>query len=342
MKIDWRGGLGIVLSAGLLWWVFHRIPYPEVWATLRGANLTLLIAASAVATFCFPLRARRWRTILDPVSLHLPFGQLWRATAIGMMVNNVVPARAGEIARAYALTREAPQVPMSASLASLAVDRLFDAVIVLLLMVGAMLLPDFPRGVHVAGLSVERAAFAGAAAVVALVALLYAIVFFPEWLIGSYASLARRVAPRLVEPGRTALGHFATGLSVLRNPARFAGVFGWALAFWLCNALAFYLGFAAVGLHLPFTTALFLQGLIALGIAVPAAPGFFGVFEAFAVIGLGLYGIAQPEAVAWAIGYHVVSFLPITVIGAWYFLRLGLHLRDVEAGGAAAEAEAAA
>ena len=61
---------------------------------------------------------------------------MWRPTAIGMMINNVVPARAGELARAFALSRSTSAVPFPAAFASLAVDRLFDAVVVLLLTFG--------------------------------------------------------------------------------------------------------------------------------------------------------------------------------------------------------------
>ena len=59
MKLDWRGALGIAISAALLWWVLHGIPFHEVSATLRGANLPLFLLSSAVATTVFPLRARK-------------------------------------------------------------------------------------------------------------------------------------------------------------------------------------------------------------------------------------------------------------------------------------------
>ena len=111
---------------------------------------------------------------------------------------------------------------------------------------------------------------------------------------------------------------------------RFTLVLFLATIHWLCNGLAFWLGFFAVGIHVPFGAALFLQGVIALGVAVPAAPGFFGVFEFFGIVGLGLFGVPRAQATAWAIGYHVLSFIPITVIGAWYFMRMGMHLKDVK------------
>jgi glycosyltransferase 2 family protein len=332
LKVDWKGVLGLVVSAALLWWALHDIRFGEVWSTLRQSNIPLFLLSAATATAVVPLRALRWRPILDPVAPNLPFGPLWRATAIGVMVNNVVPARVGELTRAYVLTRETPRVSLAAAIASIAVDRLFDGLVVLVLALLAMLSPSFPAGARVGQLSVTRWALIGLAGMVGLMVLLYAIVFFPSWLIGAYELVARRIAPRLEEPGRVALRAFADGLSVLRNGRRFATVFGWALALWLTNALSMWIGFQAVGIPADFSAALFLQGVVALAVAVPSAPGFFGVFEASAIIGLGVYGVPREAAVTWAIGYHILSFIPITSIGLWYFARLGLHLRDLNAG----------
>jgi uncharacterized membrane protein YbhN (UPF0104 family) len=71
-------------------------------------------------------------------------------------------------------------------------------------------------------------------------------------------------------------------------------------------------------------------------VAIPQAPGFFGVFETFGKYGLGIYGVSPDAAVTWAIGFHFLSYVPITVIGAWYFVRAGLSMQDL--GGAEREA----
>jgi uncharacterized protein (TIRG00374 family) len=285
---------------------------------------------TASATAIFPLRARRWRPILHSVAPALPLGPLWRSTAVGMMVSNVVPARAGELARAYALARETPRVPFSAAVASVAVDRVFDAAVVLLLMFGAMLDSRFSGGTIVAGQSAHRVVAAGAVFAGAALVVLYLVARFPGAVVGSFAAVARRVSPRLERRGGDILHAFASGLGVLRRPALFAEVLWWTLLHWLLNAFAFWLGFRAVGVDAPFTAALFLQGLIAIGVALPSAPGFFGIFELFAKAGLTIYGVPDDRAVAWAISFHFLSFVPITVIGAWYFVRLGLHMREIE------------
>ncbi len=349
MTLRWRSALGLALSAGLLAWTLYKVKDVGLVAEhLRQSNLLLFAAAAFAGTLIFPLRARRWRTILDPIAPKLPFGMLWRATAIGMMANNVMPARAGELARAYALARETPRLGFSAAFASLAVDRVFDAFTVLVLMLLAMLDPAFPHETRIAGQPVTSWIESGALLLLAVVIVLYLIVFFPQRMIGWYEVFARRVAPRLEERGRAALLSFASGLGVLRHPGRFAAVLGWTVAHWLLNAFAFWLGFKAVGIDAPFSAALLLQGLIAIGVAVPSAPGFFGVFEYLGQQGLGLYGVDPARATSWAIGFHVLTFIPITLIGIYYVARLGLHFRELreapangEGGGAGAEEPAA-
>jgi uncharacterized protein (TIRG00374 family) len=337
MKSKLRNALGIVLSVALLAWAFHDVDIRLVVENLRQSNLLLFAATAVAGTLIFPLRARRWRTILDPIAYHLPFGMLWRATAIGMMANNVLPARAGEPARAYALTRETPRVGFSAAFASLAVDRVFDALVVLLLMVAGMLDPGFPEG---AGKLVAKWLAGGALVMAVAVVALYLIVFFPDRIIGVYERVARRLAPRFEQRGREVLLSFASGLGVLKHPGRALAVFGWTLAHWLLNGLAFWLGFKAVGIDAPFSAALLLQGLVAIGVAAPSAPGFFGIFEAIGTLGLGLYGVDPSRALSWAVGFHIVTYIPITLIGIYYVGRLGLHFRELRQ--PPAEAEAAA
>ena len=330
MKLGWRGVVGILLSAGFLYFAFRGIRIDEVATHMRSTNVWLMALAAVLATGVFPLRAIRWRPILDPVAPKLPYGKLWRATAIGMMINNVVPARVGELARAFALSRSAPEVPFAASLASLVVDRLLDAILIFGLMFAAMLSPAFPQGATISGRPVASYAIFGVTMTLIGLAAMYLFILFPTRVLAIWDALTRRLSPKLASKGRGALVSLSKGLSVLRSPRRFAVVRWWTLAHWLLNALAFWVGFRAAGMDLPFSAALFLQGIVAIGVAVPQAPGFFGVFEHFARIGLvGIYGVSADAAVSWAIGYHLLSYIPITLIGAWYFLRAGLSMGEI-------------
>ena len=147
MKPSWRSAVGIAFSAVLLWWTLRDVSLAVVWHELAQSSIPLFLGSALCATLIFPLRAFRWRTILQPVAPNQPFGALWRSIAIGMMANNVLPARAGEIARAYALTKQT-KVPFATSIASLAVDRLFDMVVLLLLGGAAFFDPQFPPSIR--------------------------------------------------------------------------------------------------------------------------------------------------------------------------------------------------
>jgi uncharacterized protein (TIRG00374 family) len=241
----------------------------------------------------------------------------------------VIPARAGELARAYALTKEDRRVSFAAAFASLAVDRIFDAVTVVILLVIAMFFSDFPEGTTISGQPINRLAMFAAVVALGALAALVAMAMFPALVLRIWDGVVGRLVPSIAERGRTLLESFISGLGALRSPVRFAQVLGWALVMWLCNGLAFWLGFVAVGIEAPFSASLFLMGVIAIGVALPSSPGFFGVFEAAALAGLTLYAVPSDLAVSWALGFHLLSFLPITLIGLYYFLRLGMKFGEL-------------
>jgi uncharacterized protein (TIRG00374 family) len=324
-----RGALGLGVTVFFLWLTLRDVHLGEVWAVLSASSLALWVLSAATATATFPLRARRWQAILTPLAGRLPIAPLWRATAIGMMVNNVFLARAGEPARAFALSRERKEITFAAAFASLVVDRLFDGVVVLALMVLATLDPRFPREATIFGATASGIATTAALLFAAILAVLYALLLAPAL----FARVAERVVGLVWARGASRVGAlvttFAGGLAVLRAPRLALEVAWWTLLHWLTNAAAFYLGFLALGLAAPLSAALFVQGLIVVAVALPGAPGFFGAFELAGKTGLGLYGVADAAAVSWAIGFHLLSFIPITVIGIWYVGRLNLRLRDI-------------
>jgi uncharacterized membrane protein YbhN (UPF0104 family) len=88
-----------------------------------------------------------------------------------------------------------------------------------------------------------------------------------------------------------------------------------------------------MGINVPPSAALLVQGVVVVAVSLPSSPGFFGVFEAAAVASLPLYGVTVSQAAAWAVAFHVVSFIPITIIGIVYFVKLGLTLDELGSAG---------
>jgi glycosyltransferase 2 family protein len=198
-------------------------------------------------------------------------------------------------------------------------------------MFGAMLDPQFAPTAAIFGRPVGEYARGGMVLAIGLFAALYALVFFPTPMLRLARGMARLVSARLAERVGGWLESFVHGLSVLRSPGRFLAVVGWTTLHWFVNALSFWIAMKAVGIDAPFSATLFLQGLIAIGVAIPQAPGYWGGFEALAAAGLAIYGVREEVALAWGFAYHFVTFIPITLMGAIYFARLGMHMADLKA-----------
>ncbi len=331
MKFGWKGALGVLVAGVCLYFAFRNFQFATAAREARNANYWLLLLSVIAATGMFPLRAFRWRAILSPIAPNIPFGPLWRSITIGQMMTNVLPARSGEIVRPYALSREVPSVPFSMSLASVAVDRVFDAIVVLLLLGIAMLRPGLPTKLDVMGttLTLTQMVRTLAVAPLVLLALLYALVFFPDRAIRLFELFARRVSKTLEVRGSEMLKRFADGLSVLRNPTHFLSVFSWTLAHWLLQPLAFWLSMRAFGIDAPWEATLLVQGVIVVAVAVVPTPGFVGVFEAAGAAGLAAYGFDTTRGGTWALVFHIATFIPITLIGAYYAARAGITMDEV-------------
>jgi uncharacterized membrane protein YbhN (UPF0104 family) len=74
---------------------------------------------------------------------------------------------------------------------------------------------------------------------------------------------------------------------------------------------------------------LFVQGIIVIAVSVPSSPGFIGVFETGAMAALAVYGIDQTTADTWAVVFQLISAIPITLFGAYYFARAGLTMDEI-------------
>ena len=299
----------------------------DVLRHVRAAPPLPVLLAVMVATLTFPLRAMRWRHLLrEPDGSPLRGGAAWHAIAIGYAGNNLLPFRAGEVLRAYAASRLAP-VRMSSSIASVAVERVFDALTVVASFGLALFASGMPADVRIGGMALPDVA--------RKVGIFTAVAFIGATIVLTRAHVAANVIERIVpwpsvSRKLVALLHgVRDGLTALKSPARLGAVVLWSILIWSVNALSFQLLFPAFDIEVGYAGAIILQSVIVFGIAVPSSPGFVGVFEAAIVVALALYGVPQDRALAYALTYHAATFLPITLLGLYSAYRTGLGWKDV-------------
>lgn len=301
-----------------------------MWHELAAAHPGRLLASAVLVTATFPLRALRWRVLLGRGPGGAPAtGPLWRAVAIGFMANNILPARAGEFVRAWAGATLA-RLSFTTTLASIAVERIFDGVVIVLLLALAIGTPDFPAGAAIGTTSLAALAGSMAALFVGVLVFLMAMVRNQARVLPLTEGLLRRLLPhRLAERAVGLVDKVAAGLAVMHSTRDVLRVLVWSFAVWLVNAASYVLALRAFDVDAPATAALTLQAVVAFGVAIPSTPGFFGVFEGLARAALGVYGVPGGRAVSFAIGVHLCWFVPITVIGLWELARTGLSLREL-------------
>ncbi|MCK5488668.1 MAG: flippase-like domain-containing protein [Gemmatimonadetes bacterium] len=326
----WKSVFGLALTVLLLWWVLRDVSVPEVWQRVREADPWLLTGAVVAATFSFVLRALRWRVLLEPSHPDSRFVPRFGATCIGFAVNNLLPARLGEFARAYALSRT-EGMNIGVSLASLVAERVFDGLVLAFFLFATISLPGFPLGEGSTALLVRRTANIGAIA--------FVLAFFLLWLAARNSdrsvllferTIGRLLSPALSERATHLAAGFLSGLGALHDTVTFAKALGWSVVVWLNLSISIWLGLLAFDITGPgLTGAIFLQSVIAFAVAAPSSPGFFGVFEAATRLGLGVYDVPVTDMVSFATSYHILTFLPVTILGLWYIRHFGLSWSEM-------------
>lgn len=280
-----------------------------------------------IVTLTFPARAVRWQVLLRAsTGEQPPFRPVWLATAIGFMANNILPARAGEIARAYAGSRLIGP-PVATCLSTIAVERIFDGVVVVLMLALAMVSPSFPADVRIGEVKLSSIA-AGMGLVFGLALVFLAVVaHWPDRTLAIFDAVAHRLLPNKAADwsSRVARNLFS-GLSVLRSPRYFLLMLLWSLVVWGLNASSYIFAFNAFHLELPLIATLVLQGITVLSVAVPSSPGYVGVFEYATIAALAIFAVPREVAVGFGLALHMAWFIPITALGLWALVRAGLSL----------------
>jgi glycosyltransferase 2 family protein len=330
MKRHIKTVVGIAATVFFLWLALKDVKWAEVGAHLREANWLLLGAAILIATLGMHVRALRWQSLLRPVDAHIPFRPRIAAVCIGFGANNIFPARLGEFARTWVLARQA-DIRLTAVFASIVLERALDGIVMIVFLLVAMSMPGFPDGGAGGGGNVEAAVRIIAVGTGAGLVVLLLMALYPTRTVALVERVAKATLPRAFRrPIVDGLHAFVRGLDVLRNPRQLAFSVVWAFGQWLFLASSYLLAFHAFGITGPgFLGAVFLQSAVALAVSIPAAPGFFGPFEAAAVWGLGLWGVDASRAASFAIGFHLGGWLTVTGLGVYYATALNIRLRDL-------------
>jgi glycosyltransferase 2 family protein len=290
-------GVSLVALGAVVWWALRQ-EAPEL--PRSRADGLALVGALAVYALATAARAERWHRILLRAAVPAPRAESYRLTVVGYMGNNVLPARTGDVLRAFLLA-PLTGVRKRQVLGTVVAERLLDVLALGLVfaVVAFGVVPelDVPGGGTTALFAVAAAAALVAGALVLVLA-------------GRRGALGRvrSLAQPLAQPTRELASAHGVALLAL------------SLLVWTLEATV-YLGVArAVELDLDLVEALYVVALTNLFALVPAAPGYVGTFDAAVLFAVGSLGASGSEALAYLVLLRFVLFVPITVVGLGFFL----------------------
>jgi uncharacterized protein (TIRG00374 family) len=324
----WQFWLGVAISLLFLWLALRGLRLDQVWGVVAQANYWWLAPGVAVYFLAVWARAWRWHYLLRPLK-RISTRTMFPIVCIGYMGNNVYPARAGELLRAYVLRRH-ESVPISASLATIIVERAFDGVVALsFIFLNLGELSGLTGSSGFIG-SIRSLALWGAVLFLGAVLVFLLMAAFPERSARIGGWLIDRLAPGRYRAGlHDIVDRFLGGLASLRSPVDVAMVFVTSVVIWLLETGKYWFVMHAFAFQVSFFALMLMNGIVNLATTLPSAPGYIGTFDAPGIALLGAYGVPGAIAAGYTLVLHGALWLPITVAGAYYFARESLSWRNV-------------
>ena len=329
---SWQFWVGILVSAAFLYYALRGLKLAEFWQAIITANYWWLIPGVAIFFVDVWVRAWRWHYMLRPLK-SIPTKTMFPIVTIGYMGNNIFPARAGELLRA-AVLKDREGVPISASLATIIVERIFDGVVMLSFVF--LNLSELARLTGSSGLVGNLN--------IRDVALWGSMLFFGALLVFLLAAMFPTVTERLVnyiidhfvptrlqKETRGLVMHFLSGLESLRSPKDALMIFLTTVVIWLLETGKYWFVMHAFQFSVSFFALMLMNGIVNLATTLPSAPGYVGTFDAPGIALLGAYSIPVAIAASYTLVLHAALWFPITVLGAYYYFRQPLRWgEDVE------------
>lgn len=315
-RVDLKFVAGIGISFFFLFFLFRKIDFNQLLATLKTLDYRYLAVAVIVTIISYSSRAVRWHYLILPQKKARP-RNLLSATIICYMANNLLPARLGEFARAVVLARK-EGLEVSSVFASLVIDRLFDGFSVLVILVFTFFTVKLPPGME----NLQQGLITGGYVTLAIyVAVIVFLVFLKRATARTIhlVGILLKPFPKIVAD--KAIPLLASFISGIQLPSKavdllaiiLSSAFIWATAAWPIDLVL-----QAFSIHLPFTASLFILVFLVFAVMVPASPGYVGTYHAACMYGLMAFALPKELALSVALVVHAISFFPVILLGFFF------------------------
>lgn len=315
--------IGVLISVLSLGYTLSVIHWSELGLALAQANYLWLIPSFLVILGVSWARGYRWRLLMYP-DLHVPLRRMYHFVNIGYLYNNILPAKAGEVIRAYLAGREIAG-GLGQALSSLLIERLLDVLCAVVIMLILLPLTPLPSWLRLGGL-----VFGGVAVVAAIV--LWGLSRFGDrgvdWLWRWVGRIPFIGSPKVEQLVR----NLVEGFGVLANRRVIPGVLLGSVLVWGGYALLNYLVLLAFP-NMARSALATTTGLVAsaFGMVLPSSPGALGVFEAAVIEGMAVFGYSRSAASIYALVLHLFTNIVLILLGLVSLAAEGVRFAQLRA-----------
>ncbi len=307
--------VSLLIGGAMLYLAFENIKWERVSNEFRTAEWKWLVPYFLAMVVQHYFRAARWSHLLAPI-VKVPFSRILPIASVGFLAIVALPLRMGELVRPY-LIADPPRVRMSHGLGTMAVERVFDG-LVLSLMCFLVVAEAQRRGAPVPDLILVSGWVAFGLFLGVLVALIMAL-----WKKDQAVTLCRNlfsiISPKLGDKLAGVAEGIVDGFKVLPNPKPLLSFLFGTLSYWFLNGIAVWILSFSFGLDLALWEGIGVMVCVGIGIMVPAGPGFIGNFELFASKALLMYVSAdkvKDKGIAYILSFHATNAMWYAVTGA--------------------------
>ncbi|MCD6290608.1 MAG: flippase-like domain-containing protein [Anaerolineae bacterium] len=314
-----RFWLGVAASIGTIYLALRHIDLRQAYHMLGSIRLTWVSIGLCLVVITMVTKAARWRSLYprDGSSPHM--SALIPSLLIGAGINLLIPARLGELARAYALQRLEGESKVL-SLSTIVVEKWADLVFLFVTFAGLLLIVPWPD--WLVGWS-RRLLIGAVGSTVILVVGAFSLDRAEPLVQSGSRHLPARWGDHLIQSWRA----ICQGMAPLRSVSRVSALLGWTALVWAFSAAANWAVLRALALPASPVIALTLLVILQAGSALPSSPARVGVFHYLAIVGLELFHVPRDEALVFAFWLHMIVVIWLITLGAMSLLWVSLQSR---------------
>ncbi len=339
---------GITISLIALYFAFRNVPFADLMGYLGSINYLWVVPSTLLVLISFVLRAVRWQLILSS-NQKIGFLSSYHPLIIGFMINCILPGRVGEVARPVILKKK-DNVPFSIGLATVVAERIFDLFILIILFIfflsSAKIDPDLiiEFGNYNLNSKTLETVFNGMIKLSILLFVGIIIVGFdftrklinritmglPSLLFFFVASFKKKIQDIVCTPVVHIIEKFASGFSFIKSPKLILICIIFSVIIWVLSSFTYYVfSLGCPGINLSFTELTAVMLIVCFFIALPSAPGFWGLWEAGGVFAMLLFGVSEKEAAGFTLANHAIQMFPVIIMGLISAFIIGVDIRRV-------------